>query len=79
MTTAPDPAVASHLFDRLAETAERLRQDRLLTDHEIAVAFMSVGVTLARHAHGPMPAAEWLRDIADHVERGKNGLPDSVH
>ena len=79
MTQTLNPEVARHLFDRLAETADILRRDRVLTDHEIAVAFMGIGVTLAKAEHGPMQAAEWLRDIADHVERDKNGLPDSLH
>ena len=68
MTQALNPEVARHLFDRLAETADILRRDRVLTDHEIAVAFMGIGVTLAKAEHGPMQAAEWLRDIADEVE-----------
>ena len=79
MTQTLNPEVARHLFDRLAETADILRRDRVLTDHEIAVAFMGIGVTLAQAEHGPMQAAGWLRDIADHVERGENALPDSLH
>ena len=79
MTQTLNPEVARHLFDRLAETADILRRDRVLTGHEIAVAFMGIGVTLARAEHGPMQAAEWLRDMADHVERGENALPDSLH
>lgn len=79
MSQTLNPTVARHLFDRLAETAEGLRRDRVLTDHEIAVAFMGVGVTMAQAAHGPMQAAEWLRDIADQVERGENALPASLH
>jgi len=33
MTMTHNPEVARQLFDRLAETAEKLRRDRLLTDH----------------------------------------------
>ena len=79
MSQTLNPEVARQLFDRLAETAQKLRRDRVLTDHEIAVAFTGIGVTLAKAEHGPMQAAEWLRDIADHVERGENTLPDSLH
>ena len=79
MTTTPDPVIARHLFDKLAETANKLRHDRVLTDHEIAVAFSAVAVAVSQHAHGPVQTAEWLRDIADHVERAENGLPDSLH
>lgn len=68
--TAINPTVARHLYDRLTETADKLRRDQVLTDHEIAVAFMGIGVTLAKNEHGPVGAAEWLRDIADHIERG---------
>lgn len=77
--TAINPTVARHLYDRLTETADKLRRDQVLTDHEIAVAFMGIGVTLAKNEHGPVNAAEWLRDIADHVELNTNGLPDSLH
>ena len=59
----------AHLFDKLAETAEGIRQDRLLSDREIATAFLAVGLTVARHSFGPVQAAEWLRDCADNVER----------
>ena len=77
--TTTNPEVARQLFDRLAETADKLRRDRVLMDHEIAVALMGIGVKLAKAEHGPIQAAERLRDIADHVERGKNNLPDSLH
>jgi len=73
MTTA-NPIVARHLYDRLTETATKLRIDQVLTDHEIAVAFMGIGVSLAKAEHGPAMAAEWLRDIADHVERDEPAL-----
>lgn len=79
MTQTLNPEVARQLFDRLAEAADKLRRNRVLTDHEIATAFMGIGITLAKAEHGPMQAAEWVRDIADHVERDENTLPDSLH
>jgi hypothetical protein len=30
---------------------------------------MSIGLTLARHAHGAVQAAEWARDCADTIEQ----------
>ncbi len=74
MTTKTNPEVARQLYDRLAETAQKLRRDRVLTDHEIAVSFMGIGVTMAKAEHGAANAAEWLRDIADHVERDEPAL-----
>ena len=60
--------VAEALHERLTETAEHLRQKSGLSDHELAVAFMGVGATLAHQAHGAVGAAEWLRDVADQIE-----------
>ena len=68
MTTTPNPAVAAQLLDRLAETAEKLHRDAVVSDYEIACAFMSVAITVARATHGPALTAEWLRDTADEVE-----------
>jgi hypothetical protein len=61
--------VSEALHERLAKTAERLRQASGLSDHDLAMAFAGVAVTLASHAHGPVACAEWLRDIADEEER----------
>lgn len=71
--------IASHLFDKLAETADKLRCDGTVDCHNIAVAFLAVGITLARHEHGPAMAAEWLRDIADETERGDPVLNRSLN
>ncbi len=61
---------AAALHERLVNTAERLRQHSGLTDHQLATAFMAVAQTLATEAHGPVNAAEWLRDVADATEAG---------
>ena len=66
--------IRSHLFDRLAETAEKMRQERLLGDGEIAAAFLAVGLTVAKHSFGPVQAAEWLRDMADETEAEEKRL-----
>lgn len=60
---------------RLAATAEHLRQKSGLSDHELATAFLAVASTLAVEAHGPVNAAEWLRDIADGIERDGLAMP----
>jgi hypothetical protein len=66
--------IRDHLFQKLAETAESIRRGGSMTDHELASVFMSIGLTLAAHAHGPVNAAEWARDAADEIERGDNRL-----
>ncbi|QYX55507.1 hypothetical protein K1T73_10375 [Roseovarius sp. SCSIO 43702] len=71
MTTATRDEIRDHLFQKLTETAESIRQGGAMTDHQITVAFLAVGVTLAQHIGGPVAAAEWLRDMADEVERGE--------
>ena len=68
--TTDNPEIAAQLLDRLAETAERLHRDRLVTDYEIACAFLSVAMTVSRAAHGPAATAGWLRDVADEIEHG---------
>lgn len=61
---------AEALHRRLTLTAETLRRKSGLTDHQLATAFMAVAQTLAVEAHGPVNAAEWLRDVADATEAG---------
>ena len=79
MTSTPNPEIAQQLLDRLADTATKLSRDRVLSDYEIACAFLSVGMTMAKASHGPALAAEWLRDMADHVERGEQTLHGTVN
>lgn len=59
---------AEALHQRLAQTAAHLRRASGLTDHQLATSFMAVATTLATEAHGPVNAAEWLRDVADATE-----------
>ncbi|MBC7164840.1 MAG: hypothetical protein H5U15_07555 [Roseovarius sp.] len=70
--------IRDHLYQRLAETAESIRQGGAMTDHELASVFLGIGLTLAAHAHGPINAAEWTRDAADEIERGAFSLNETV-
>lgn len=74
MTTETRDEIRNHLFRKLAATAESIRQGGAMTDHETATAFLTVGVVVAQHASGPVGAAEWLRDLADEIERGETSL-----
>lgn len=67
MTDDNRAQLTEHTAMRLAECAIKLRHS--LVDHEIAKAFISVGVQMATYAHGNVSAAEWLRDVADEIER----------
>lgn len=69
MTDDTRDEIRHHLFDKLAETAESIRQGGAMDDHQLATAFMGIGLTLAETAYGPVGAAEWLRDMADEIER----------
>lgn len=68
--------IRDHLYQRLAETAESIRRGGAMIDEQVTTAFLGVGVTIAAKAFGPVQAAEWLREFADHVERGEKGLSD---
>lgn len=70
MTTAEPHVLRDELFVRLVGVAEKLRTPRRLADHDLAVAFLGVGIELARASAGPVSAAEWLRDVADEIEKG---------
>jgi hypothetical protein len=66
-------AIRHHLYDKLAETAESIRQGGAMDDEQLATAFLSIGLTVANSAFGPVQAAEWLRDMADQIERDELG------
>lgn len=74
MNAEPNEIVSRHLHARLAETVQRLRADRTLTDAEIGKCFSGIAVTLAVSTVGPAMAAEHFRDIADEIERTLCGL-----
>ncbi|WP_273524570.1 hypothetical protein [Rhodosalinus sediminis] len=76
MTDTTDE-IREHLFGKLAETAERIRRGGAMDDEQLAAAFLGVGVTVATRAFGPVQAAEWLRDIADQIERRDDRLRDA--
>lgn len=67
-------SIRDHLFEKLTACAESIRQGGAMDDHELASVFMGIGITLAAHAHGPVNAAEWARDMADELERGSFSL-----
>ena len=70
MTDQTTIEIRHHLFYKLAETAESIRQGGAMDDHQLAAVFMGIGLTLAEKAYGPVGAAEWLRDMADNIENG---------
>ncbi|WP_084863718.1 hypothetical protein [Salibaculum halophilum] len=76
MTETTDE-IREHLFDKLAETAESIRQGGAMDDEQLAAAFLGVGVTVSARAFGPVQAAEWLRDIADQIERRDERLREA--
>jgi hypothetical protein len=55
-----------YLAMKLAELAMKNR--KTMPGHDIAAAFISVGLQMAIYSHGAIAAAEWLRDIADESE-----------
>lgn len=66
--------IREHLAARLLETATDLGRDRVLPEADIAVAFVMTGATIVACHAGPVAAAEWLRDLADTIERAEKGL-----
>jgi hypothetical protein len=72
--TSTRDQIAAHLFERLTACAESIRQGGAMSDHALASVFMSIGLTLARHAHGAVQAAEWARDCADTIEADEFSL-----
>ncbi|NHQ75189.1 hypothetical protein HAT86_12055 [Roseovarius gahaiensis] len=74
MTTETRDQIRDHLFQKLAETAESIRKGGAMNDEQVTTAFLGVGITLAQHTCGPIGAAEWLRDMADEIERGELSL-----
>lgn len=69
--------IREHLFGKLAETAESIRRGGAMDDQQLAGAFLGVGVTVATGAFGPVQAAEWMRNIADQIERRDHRLRDA--
>jgi signal recognition particle GTPase len=74
MNAESNETVCRYLHARLAETVQRLRADRTLTDAEISKCFASIACTLAIADLGAPMAAEYFRDIADEIEREACGL-----
>lgn len=64
----------AHLAARLMETATGLRLGGVLPEADIATAFTMTGATIAAVHKGPTGAAEWLRDLADVIERAEKPL-----
>lgn len=66
--------IRDHLAAKLMETAGNLQRDRVLPETDIATAFVMTGATIAACHNGPVGAAEWLRDLADAIERAEQLL-----
>ncbi len=62
---------------KLGQIVGKLHESGLFTPQDISTAMMAVGVEVARMAQGGSMAAEWLRGIADEIE--KSGLPQQKH
>ncbi len=77
--TTTNEQVRAHLSARLMETASAMRRDSILPESEIATAFVTVGTAIAACHNGPTSAAEWLRDMADAIERGDPEIPANLH
>ncbi|MGM0584459.1 MAG: hypothetical protein ACQEUZ_07400 [Pseudomonadota bacterium] len=73
MTDQTTPDVAQHLRAKLTETADNLRRDRVLTDRDLADAFLEVGAAVLARGFGPIATAELLRDLADQTEAAATG------
>lgn len=72
--TTTTEQLRAHLAARLMETANGLRRGDVLPEAEIATAFVMTGATVAACNKGPVDAAEWLRDLADAIERAEQSL-----
>ncbi len=74
MTDTTNEQLRNYLAARLMETAGGLRQGGALPEADIATAFVMTGATIAACNKGPTSAAEWLRDLADVIERAEAPL-----
>ncbi|MCA1777477.1 MAG: hypothetical protein LC676_18255 [Loktanella sp.] len=74
MTDTTTDTIRAHLSARLMETASGLSRGNVLPKSEIATAFVMTGATIVACEAGPVAAAEWLRDLADSLERAEKGL-----
>ena len=74
MTDQTHIEIRTHLAARLMETASGLSRGNVLPESEIATAFVMTGATIAVCEAGPVAASEWLRDLADSLERAEKSL-----
>lgn len=72
-------AIREHLFNRLASTAEKIRQGGVMNDEQLTAAFLGVAISVATSAFGAAQAAAWLRDAADQIENGDARLKGPIH
>lgn len=61
--------LGEELAMKLGEIANKVRMSGLFTHRTIAGAFMAIGMQIAKQDQGGVQAAEWLRGIADEIER----------
>lgn len=66
--------IQAHLSTRLMSFAGRLNRDGVLPEAEIAITFAMTGAEIAARHGGGVAAAEWLRDLADTIERADRFL-----
>lgn len=69
----------AHLCSRLMEMGIGLRRDGVLPVADVATAFVMTGATIAVCHDGEGATAEWLRDLADMIERADKTLNGTVH
>lgn len=70
-----DQALGMEAAKKLNGFKEQMRQ--FMHPHAIATAFLLVGIEAAAHYRDPAQIAEWLRDLADEVE--KPGAKGTAH
>lgn len=64
-----NPTVARHFMTGLSQTAAKLSREETLSNPEIAFALLTTGIAFSERAHGSAETAEWLRTMADEIER----------
>ena len=71
--------IRNYVSGQLMQTATEMRKQEVLPEAEVATAFVTVGASIAAVHKGPHGAAEWLRDMADAIERSGTGMPLDKH
>ncbi|MBI1172581.1 hypothetical protein GC209_14385 [bacterium] len=64
-----DDNLGLELTDKLGHWANQFIESGLFSVDTIAEAYLAIGLEIARVKCGGVQAAEWLRNIADEIER----------